>query len=52
VPLSWEDVDDNPLESAVKLKPVTAVAAIGEMAISPSMSEVGTVEMPVFVRIT
>lgn len=34
------------------LKPVMASPAIGETPISPLMTESGTVEMPVFERIT
>jgi hypothetical protein len=37
--------------SKIKLKPVMAVAAIGETPMSPVMTEFGTVEMPAFARI-
>jgi hypothetical protein len=36
----------------VKLKPVIAVEAMGETPMSPVMTELGTVEIPVFERIT
>jgi hypothetical protein len=50
-PWSCEDVENCPPESKVRVKPVMAVAAMGETPISPFMTESGTVEMPVFARI-
>ena len=47
-----KDVENCPPTSRVKLKPVMAVAAMGETPISPVMTELGTVEMPDFARIT
>jgi hypothetical protein len=35
-----------------KLKPVMALAAIGDTAMSPVITELGTVEMPDFARMT
>ncbi len=48
--MTWEDVENSPEESNVKVKPVIAPEAMGETAISPVISEMGTVEMPVFAR--
>jgi hypothetical protein len=50
LPVSWEDVENCVEESRVKEKPVMAVEAMGETAMSPVISEMGTVEMPVFAR--
>jgi hypothetical protein len=47
-----EDVENCPSESMVKLKPVMAVAAMGETPMSPVMEELGTVAMPVLARMT
>jgi hypothetical protein len=51
-PVTWVDVGYTLLEYAVKLKPVMAVAAMGETAMFPVMWEFGTVEMPDLERIT
>ncbi len=45
-----EDVENCVEESRFKSKPVMADAAMGETAMLPLISEVGTVEMPVFAR--
>jgi hypothetical protein len=37
-----EDVENFPSESKINPKPVMAVAAMGETAMSPVMAEVGT----------
>mmetsp|Transcript_7247 Transcript_7247/g.20482 ORF Transcript_7247/g.20482 Transcript_7247/m.20482 type:complete len:100 (-) Transcript_7247:265-564(-) len=50
-PVTCEDLENSADESAVKLKPVMAVPAMGETAMLPVMEELGTVEIPDFVRI-
>jgi hypothetical protein len=45
-----EAVENCVEESRVKSKPVMAEEAMGETAMSPVMSEIGTVEIPVFAR--
>jgi hypothetical protein len=50
LPVTWEDVENSPEESNVKVKPVMAAEAMGETAMLPVISEMGTVEMPVFAR--
>jgi hypothetical protein len=49
--VTWEEVENCPEASIVKVKPVIAPEAMGETAMSPVMSETGTVEIPVFARI-
>jgi hypothetical protein len=39
-------------ESRAKPKPVMAVAAIGEMPMLPAIAEAGTLDMPLFARMT
>jgi hypothetical protein len=46
--VTCEEVENCPEESSVKLKPVMAVAAMGETPMSPVISIMGTAEMPVF----
>jgi hypothetical protein len=48
--VTCEDVENSIEESIVKEKPVMAPEAMGETAMSPVISEVGTVEMPLFAR--
>jgi hypothetical protein len=48
LPLICEDVENSPEESIVKEKPVMAPEAMGDTAMSPVISEVWTVVMPVF----
>jgi hypothetical protein len=50
LPLICEDVENCVEESNVKEKPVMAPEAMGDTAMSPVISEVGTVEIPVFAR--
>ena len=51
-PVTWVDVE-NVLElSMVKLKPVIAVAAMGETAMLPIIVELGTVEIPASAMMT
>jgi hypothetical protein len=48
LPVTCEEVENCPEESNVKVKPVIAPEAMGETAMSPVMSRMGTAEMPVF----
>jgi hypothetical protein len=50
LPLICEDVENCVEESNVKEKPVMAVDVAGATPMSPVISEVGTVEMPVSAR--
>jgi hypothetical protein len=50
LPTTCEDVENSPEESKSKLKPVIAVAAMGETPISPVTMELGTVAIPLFAR--
>jgi hypothetical protein len=54
LPVICEDVENVFVESALRSKPVTAVAAMGETAMSPVIADVGTVggDVPVLFRIT
>ncbi len=47
---TWVVVEQTSDEAFVKLKPVMAVAAMGETAMWPLMEEAGTDEMPVLAR--
>jgi hypothetical protein len=51
LPTICEDVEKSPEESKSKLKPVIAVAAMGETPMSPVTKELGTVAIPLFARI-
>jgi hypothetical protein len=50
-PVICVDVEKSLPRTLVKLKPVMAVASMGETAMSPVMAEAGTVEIPVLARI-
>ena len=51
-PVTWIDVENVFEPSMVKLKPVIAVAVMGETAMLPVITELGTVEIPVLARMT
>jgi hypothetical protein len=50
--VTCKDVEYSKPASLIKLKPVRDDAAAGETPISPVILESGTVEMPVFARMT
>jgi len=52
IPVTWSLVQNVFELSWVKVKPVIAVAAMGDTPMSPIIFELGTVEIPAFVRIT
>ena len=52
MPVTCEDVENCFEASNVKVKPVMAVAAMGDTPMSPVTAESGTVEIPVLERIT
>ena len=52
MPETWEAVENVFKASMAKANPVMALAAMGETAMLPVITELGTVEMPAFERMT